>query len=100
MMHFNLWIEHDPKNNMPFLDIGLMIEELNNVSNIFIYFPFSTKKEHLSDLGCILSSDANILNAIFNENYSLKKASASKQTSVYDNSDKEIFSIYNIDFGS
>lgn len=98
-IHFNLWNVSD--SNQLFLDIGIMLENLDSRHSVFLYCPFSVKQEDISDLGNLLSRDNRLLNAVFNENYSLLNRSKPKWAEVLtDSSPTPIFSIFTLDIGN
>lgn len=72
--HINFW--KLPKENGSdferFLDIGLKLDKISDISTVFIYVPCKINPTEVYDLGkTICGSDANLLNAIFNEKYSI-----------------------------
>ncbi len=95
ILHFNLWIEHLEADNIPLLDVGFRIDkELPDFVNF--YLPFKIELDEISDLGNVLS-DANILSAIFNENYSFQREQACKYFHVKDSNNKDIFHVCELD---
>ncbi len=85
-----------------FLDIGIKIKEINNVSSINLFVPFQLEKCDICDLGETISNNQNLLTAIFNErngvdrqpNKSLVKITLFKESCQSVN---ESFLIFNAD---
>lgn len=95
-LHINLWVEY-AKKCTPFLDIGIMIRCPNQVEKLYFFVPFHIEKEQVSDLGEVLT-DNQILNAVFNENYSLRTRPTSKHAEVFTESGREMeFDLYSLD---
>lgn len=72
-LHINFW---DFDNEYIIMDIGLLInipEEFKNNKNldIAIHIPGRFKKNNIIDLGNLLSSDIDVVSAIFNDNIDL-----------------------------
>lgn len=101
-IHINFWkIPNTKKKYQYFVDLGLMAHEANLIENLHIHFPFCVSENDVEDIGHIMSKDHKIVNAVFNENYGVTNSPEhAKLASVKDTKDKEVFSIYSIDFKS
>lgn len=104
-LHFNLWklYNHKKKHDEYFLDIGLMVSDISDISTIFIYFPFQSTQFDINDLGGLLLENGDLVYSIFNEYYDItNKADMPKQIHIKDK-DKEnkgSFNVYQIDFSN
>lgn len=96
-VHINLWTEY-AKKDTPFLDIGIMINNPSQINQLYLFIPFIVETENLTDLGDILT-DNQVLNAIFNKNFSVRTYPTSKHTEVFHSSDssKKEFDLYSLD---
>jgi hypothetical protein len=95
-VHFNLWTEYDEKESTPFLDVGIKISNLEAISKMFFYVPFIMKKNDIEDLGSVLSKNKEVLNAVFNETFTIKDDKKTKQVTVLED-DVTKFIIYSLD---
>lgn len=98
-IHFNLWrlrkvrsLKHDY-----FLDIGLLVSEINNITDMKLFIPFLLKKEEVSDLGKTLISSHKLINGIFNEDYSSRNDNTPKQLKITDHKNNLQFIVYKLD---
>lgn len=57
------------KKRVPVLDFGVKYEYKEGMEYICVFVPFLITKDKISDLGRCLSQNKEILNSIFNENY-------------------------------
>ncbi|MDF2804030.1 MAG: hypothetical protein K0S61_3933 [Anaerocolumna sp.] len=94
-IHFNLWNLH-LKRIPPFLDIGIKVSDIKQIDEVCFYIPFIVKKEDITDLGCMLKT-AEILDAVFNEHYSVTHVGNDKIVSISDETGKKVFNIYCLD---
>ena len=102
-LHFNLWklYNNKKKRNDYFLDIGLMVSDISDISTIFIYFPFENTKFDINDLGELLLENSDLVYSIFNEYYDItNKADMPKQIHIKDKENKGLFNVYQIDFSN
>lgn len=76
-IHVNLWSElpYNYCEGKCFFDFGIKVNDLRNVKNIKIYCPFELRNDSVKDLGKRIS-DNLLINAIFNENYSVTDGNA------------------------
>lgn len=94
-LHFNLWkIPNKSKKTHKFLDIGLKIENTENVSSLKIYFPTIITNVDFVDIVEKFIDKPDLVSAIFNENYNVKSNSTSKFSEIKDIDDKFVFNIY------
>ncbi len=84
LMNFNLWclcgwdVEH------PYLDIGFRIKNLSLAQTLFFYLPLSIPEpydKYIVDLGEKFEK-TELIEAVFNENYSAEQAASSKTIKV------------------
>ncbi len=98
-VHFNLWNQNYDDN---YLDIGIMLNNLNENQNIYLYLPFIIEQEQIYSMEESLKNDIT-LNAIFNENYFVGTPGQSKWIPVsnkrINNSNEEnvLFKVYLLD---
>jgi hypothetical protein len=102
-LHLNLWkliVKEGAKKGeyKHFLDIGLMIPDLNNVESINIYTPFKVIEEGVEDLGKCLRDNSELVAAIFNKPYSVKLPPIDKILPIVDSEDRTQFYVYMVDF--
>ena len=67
-VHINLWGRGRGVNKEYCFDFGLLVEDITDIDNIYLYCPFLLDRNQIQDLGSTISHDNNLLNAIFNEN--------------------------------
>ena len=91
-VHFNLWNKNYDDN---YLDIGIMSYDLKDSQKIYVWFPFKVEPEQINDLKTSLE-DIDIINAIFNENYTLERTGNTKWIYINQN-EKCKFRIYLLD---
>ena len=93
-VHVNLWTNF----NTPILDIGIMITYNPSLKTINFFIPFEVSKKYtIIDLGSVITKSKNILDAVFNESYSIISENKSKQTNVQDESGIFKFTVYELD---
>lgn len=99
-VHFNLFCEYDKKGK-PILDVGFLIENISLAKKLFFFIPAEEGEgeDHsvIEDLGTKLE-EGKVLNAVFNELYSIQKYPDQKYYSVenrYNSDDR--FIVYCLD---
>lgn len=94
--HFNLWRLRNKRlrRTEQFLDIGLMVEEPNNVNSFNLYVPFVIK-ERIRDLGKNLEN-TSIVQAVFNEPWCAVVYPGISTIKVMDFDKKDVFQIYKL----
>ncbi|PWV97376.1 hypothetical protein DFQ01_12118 [Paenibacillus cellulosilyticus] len=97
-VHINLWdkVVHGKKQYC--FDIGLLVEDISEIDCIYLYAPFTLKKEHIRDLGGLISNN-QLVNAIFNENYTTTDGEP-KKLIVNGTDEKPAFAIYALELES
>lgn len=90
-LHINLWKKNESETFV--FDFGLMVSEIDLVKNIYFYLPFKGTK--FSDLGHIISKNANLIEGIFNENCEISTFHP-KRIKVNCKNKKEKFIIYSL----
>ena len=70
-VNINLWTQCGWKNEVPVLDIGLMLYNLPLVKELRLYFPFDLETNQIKDLCTLLAHDQDLTGAVFNEPYSI-----------------------------
>ncbi|WP_268624272.1 hypothetical protein [Paenibacillus alvei] len=98
-VHINLWdkVEQDGDKNYCF-DIGLLVEDITNIENVYLYAPFKVEKNELKDLGIVISNN-KLVNAIFNENFTTTDGEP-KRLIVNETEHKKAFVIYALEIES
>jgi hypothetical protein len=96
-VHVNLWDREKDKKNYCF-DFGLLIENLEDIENIYLYVPFRLEKSQIKDLGATISNN-QLVNAIFNENFTTTDGEP-KRLIVNGTSEKPTFVIYALEIES
>ncbi len=94
-VHFNLWNQCGWKNDLTYLDVGVMIHRLENERRLYINFPFKFESTDILDLNDALK-EIETLNAIFNESYYSKIRPNSKWIDIL-SGDTKVFGIYLLD---
>ena len=101
-MNFNLWCQCDWGAEYPYLDIGFEVANLSLAQTLFFYLPLSIPEPHnkyIADLGEKFTK-TELIDAVFNENYSAELAASSKTIMVKPidpSRDLKPFQIYEID---
>lgn len=67
-LHFNYWFLDCGKDNVPCLDIGVLLSSFESLSELMIWLPFQVTKDDVIDLAGNLK-DASLLGAVFNDEY-------------------------------
>jgi hypothetical protein len=65
-VHFNLWRLPKKGSKNDFLDIGLMLENVQDLESVFLYVPCTLGKAEIKDLGPKFKN-AEIVTGVFNE---------------------------------
>lgn len=93
-VHINLWTNF----KSPILDIGIKTKYKPQLKNIKIFIPFEfSNKYKIEDLGSTILKTKNILDAVFNESYSMISENIPKQTRVNNESGEIQFIVYELD---
>lgn len=82
-VHVNFWTELGEKkeNKNPFIDFGIKVDNLSPLKKIKLFIPFEITKDDIEDLGIVLK-DKDVLDAVFNGNYTVVNSTISKQFEV------------------
>lgn len=102
VINFNLWFQCGWETKDPYLDVGFKVKNLSLAKTLFFYFPFAIPEPHdkyIADLGEKFIK-TELIDAVFNENYSAELAASSKTIKVksIDTSKRpDAFQIYEID---
>lgn len=67
-LHFNYWYLDCGKNDVPCLDIGILLSSFKSLSELMIWLPFQVAVDDVIDLAGSLK-DASLLGAVFNDEY-------------------------------
>ncbi len=65
-----------------FLDIGVMIEDIEKVDNINIFIPSKIDKGEITDLGSYFKEHTDLVQLIFNRDYVVRTTQAGKSVEV------------------
>jgi hypothetical protein len=97
-IHINFWkLPANASSFSRFLDIGLNFHTSSKIDQLFLYLPFPIECNDLTDLGAVISDgSANLLTAIFNEDYLITSSAKSDYHNVKDKTGNEIFNIYSL----
>ena len=94
-LHFNLWkIPNGTKGTHKFLDIGLKLANSKNLHCLKIYFPIIITSTDFEDIVGKFIDKPDLVSAIFNENYTVKRNTTSKFNEIRDVNDSFMFNIY------
>lgn len=94
-LHFNFWkIPNGSKNHIEFLDMGVKISKTINIEALKLYFPCEVKRENFVDLVENFINRADLVSAIFNENYKVVSNPTSKLYEIKNKDDNHVFDIY------
>lgn len=70
-LHFNYW--HLPDDEINYLDVGVLLMGDKQFDSINIYLPFKYEKEkYISNLGDKITSNDNLISAVFNNDVKSK----------------------------
>ena len=96
-VHINLWTNY----KSPILDIGIKAIYEPQVKNIKIFIPFEySNKYKIEDLGSTILKTKNVLDAVFNESYSMISENIPKQTRVNNKEGEFEFIVYELDINN
>lgn len=94
-LHFNFWkIPNGAKPSSKFLDIGIKLENTENVEFLNIYFPSRVNPNEFEDIISKFIHKPDLVSAIFNENYKVVSNATSKVYGIKDTSDNLVFDVY------
>lgn len=94
-VHVNFFIDYNRKDK-PMLDFGLKVKNVDELSAIYLYIPYTLPECVIQDLGEILSNKKEVLNALFNENFEVKNINIPKYSEVQ-KEEHTVFYIYSLD---
>jgi hypothetical protein len=100
--HFNLWmlnrIGHRSNAKLDcFLDIGVMLSNADESTHINIFIPDRINKSNVQDLGLIFKDKAELVSAVFNEDYGVLARAKEKTLEVQKADATPLFDIYMLD---
>lgn len=94
-LHFNLWkIPNGASKQIKFLDMGIKLTKTINIETLRFYFPFQIDTANFEDIVDKFINKADLVSAIFNENYKVLSTATSKLFEIKDINDKSVFDIY------
>lgn len=99
-VHFNLWKLGKRRNANCFLDIGLMIQNATNVSNINIFIPRPVAISDIADLGITFRERPDLVSTLFNEDYRVSSRVNEKIVDVLNVDRIPVFYIYVLDLNN
>lgn len=81
-LNYNLWKLDDLQEKKFYnktlfnyvLDIGMKLECITNIEEIYLYVPFKIKMENIKDLGHIMIENKKVIDGVFNENCKVTKS--------------------------
>lgn len=94
-LHFNFWkIPNGTKGYHKFLDIGIKLDNTDNVKKLNIYFPKDIASSDFVDIVSKFIDKADLVSAIFNENYKVISDGTMKSYEITDSKNNFVFTIY------
>lgn len=94
-LHFNFWkIPNGTKNHHKFLDIGIKLDNTENIKALNIYFPKEITSSDFEDIVSKFIDKADLVSAIFNENYKVISDGTIKSYEITDSKNNFVFTIY------
>lgn len=94
-LHFNFWkIPNGTKKHHKFLDIGIKLDNTENVKVLNIYFPQEITSSDFEDIVSKFIDKADLVSAIFNENYKVISDGTMKSYEITDSKNDFVFTIY------
>lgn len=97
-VHINLWDKPEEDAKKYCFDFGVLLEDIRNIENIYLYVPFQIEQSEIKDLGITISNN-RLVNAIFNENFTTTDGEP-KRLIVNGTEEKPKFIIYSLDVQS
>ncbi len=100
--HFNLWMLNSISPRHPgqldcFLDIGVMLSHAEELSYMNIFIPGQFDKSNIRDLGLAFKDKAELVSAVFNEDYGVLARAKEKTLEVQRADGAPLFDIYMLD---
>ena len=95
IIHINFWSQIPSNPEKCYFDFGIYVNDISDVKNLNIYCPFEVRKNNIRDLGARFS-DGNLVNALFNEDYTTTGGNAKRYLINKNKNLKEQFIIYAI----
>ena len=92
-----MWKLGKRKNANCFLDIGLMIQNATNISNINIFIPKPVAISDIEDLGITFRESSDLVSTLFNEDYRVSSHANEKIVEVLNVDRMPVFYIYILD---
>lgn len=94
-LHFNFWkISNGAKGHQKFLDIGIKLKDTSNVKSLNLYFPKKITPDCFEDIVSKFIDKADLVSAIFNENYKVTSDSTKKSYVISNSKDEVVFQVY------
>lgn len=95
---WNLWNEEKGKESFDnFMDIGIMVEDIEEISNINIFIPNKIYKDEITDLGNCFKEHTALVPIVFNRDYVVKTTQAGKMVEVLNRDNELLFNIFRLD---
>lgn len=94
-LHFNFWkIPNGAKKHQKFLDIGIKLDDTSNVESLNLYFPRQITQSDFEDIVSKFIDKADLVSAIFNENYKVTSEATKKSYEITDSKNNFVFTVY------
>lgn len=94
-LHFNFWkIPNGAKEHQKFLDIGIKLEDTSSVDSLNLYFPNQITQNDFEDIVSKFIDKADLVSAIFNENYKVTTDGTKKSYEITDSKNEFVFTVY------
>ncbi len=94
-LHFNFWkIPNGAKDHQKFLDIGIKLNDTSCVESLNLYFPSQITQNDFEDIVSKFIDKADLVSAIFNENYKVTTEGTKKSYEISDTKNDFVFTVY------
>lgn len=94
-LHFNFWkIPNGAKDHQKFLDIGIKLDDTSCVEYLNLYFPSQITQNDFEDIVSKFIDKADLVSAIFNENYKVTTEGTKKSYEISDTKNDFVFTVY------
>lgn len=94
-LHFNFWkIPNGAEKHRKFLDIGIKLEDTSKIDSLNIYFPSQITNTDFEDIVSKFIDKADLVSAIFNENYKVTSNATTKSYEITDSKNNFVFTVY------
>ncbi len=104
-LHFNLWklknkiskIYKKENSNM-FLDIGIKVENIDDIEKVHIFIPFPVTSENIEDMGIKMKDNRKLINGIFNDDCEIKHNGSKNGVTISRDNGNDVIKIHTLDY--